>query len=76
MDSEMKILLDENLKLSRENNAMLRKMRNLQKWSKIWIIVKYIFWIGLAFGAYRFLEPYFENLNGALQSISQFTSVF
>lgn len=76
MDSEMKTLLEENLKLARENNAMLRKMRNLQKWAKIWAVTKYVFWIGLAFGAYKFLEPYLENLNGALKSISQFTNVF
>ncbi len=76
MDPELKRLLEENLELSRENNAMLRKLRNTQKWAKIWNIVKYIIWAGIAFGAYKFLEPYLKNISEALQSVSGFTKFF
>lgn len=76
MDSETRQLLLESLTLARENNAMLRKMRSLQKWSKVWMIVKYVFLATLAFGAYKFLQPYLENLNNSLKSITDLSNFF
>jgi len=76
MDPELKRMLDENLELSRENNAMLRKLRNTQKWSKIWSLVKYLILAGVAFGAYKFLEPYLKNIADMMQQLSGFKSFF
>lgn len=76
MDSETRQLLLESLTLARENNAMLRKMRSIQKWGKVWMLVKFVFFATLAFGAYKFLEPYLQNLNNSLQSLSDFSNFF
>lgn len=70
MDPEVKILLKENLKLSKENNELLKKVRGFQKWSQT---AKAIYWfiiIAFAFGAWYFVQPYLETLLSSLGAIS------
>ena len=62
MDIEVKNLLEENLKLSKENNILLLKINNAQRWAKI---TRYIYWGIILFasiGGYYFIQPYLNNL--------------
>mgnify|MGYP001810129142 CR=1 FL=1 len=62
MDQEVKNLLEENLKISKENNELLLKIRNVQRWAQI---TRYLYWfviIAVSFGAFYFIQPYLENL--------------
>ena len=62
MDPEVKHLLEENLALSKENNELIKKVRNFQKWSRISRIFYWIIIIGVAYGAFYFLQPYIEKV--------------
>lgn len=62
MDSEIKELLQANLKLSQENNELLKKVRNVQRWA---LITKILYWfviIGVAVGALYFIKPYLGGI--------------
>jgi len=62
MDPESKQLLEENLKLSKENNLMLLKLIKIQRWAQI---TRYIYWgvlILISMGALYFVKPMINNL--------------
>jgi hypothetical protein len=62
MDPYTKSLLEENLKLSKENNKLLLKIRSVQRWAQI---TRYLYWvviIGVSFGAFYYIQPYLGNL--------------
>lgn len=58
MDQDIKKLLEENLELSKENNELLKKVRNTQKLAQIYRIVYWVVIIGASYGAYYFVQPY------------------
>ncbi len=62
MDPEVKHLLEENLKLSKENNELLIKIRSVQRWSQITRIFYWFLIIGITVGAFYFIKPYLGNL--------------
>lgn len=62
MDGELKNLLEENLKLSKENNELLIKVRRVQKWAQYSRVFYWFIIIGITFGAFYFIQPYLENL--------------
>jgi uncharacterized membrane protein (DUF106 family) len=64
MDPEMKKLLEENLRLSQENNTMLHKMRRSMIISRALTVFYWIIIIGSAFGAYYFIQPYIDQILG------------
>lgn len=65
MNPEEKHLLERTLKLSEENNKMLKRMQRIHRWAVIWGIIKAaVIIIPLVIG-YLFLEPY---LNEALDN--------
>jgi predicted MFS family arabinose efflux permease len=70
MDPESKKLLEETFELEKENNKMLHKVRSVQKWSTIWSVLKIILIIGVAFGAFYFIEPYANKIVGVYDSVS------
>lgn len=79
MDPEDRKLLEETLELARENNQMLKKVRSVQKHAMLWSVLKWIIWIGIAFGSFYFLQPYVDRLmdlynqvQGAQQSFNSF----
>jgi len=77
MDPEIKHLLEENLRLSKENNQLLLKVRNVQKWAQITRIFYWIAIIGASFGALYYLKPYLGNLmnvyTGGVSGTSNFS---
>ena len=48
---------------------MLHGLREGQRWSNVFTVIKYLLFASLAFGAYIYLEPYFKNLTAAFNSI-------
>jgi len=62
MDQEVKQLLEENLKLSKENNKLLLKIRSVQRWARITRIFYWFLIIGVSIGAFYFIKPYLGNL--------------
>lgn len=69
MDPEIKEALRALLQMTEENNKMLRKMRRLQKWESVWRTIKFLIIIGIAFGSFYFLEPYFDKVMQIYQSV-------
>ena len=62
MDSDIKSLLEENLKLARENNKLLLKVRSVQRWSQISRVFYWIIIVAIGFGALYFIQPYIGSL--------------
>ena len=71
MNEELKGLLEENLKLARENNAMLHKMQRSAKAAQIMRAIYWIFVIGSLIGAYYYLEPFIKVINQSYDQIEQ-----
>ena len=62
MDQDIKQLLENNLKLSKENNVLLLKLHRIQRWAQITRILYWFIIIGISFGSFYFLKPYLGNL--------------
>jgi hypothetical protein len=62
VDQDIKNLLEENLRLSKENNELLLKVRSFQRWSQISRILYWFIIIGISFGAFYFIKPYIGSL--------------
>ena len=50
------------MELTVENNRMLRKMRQTQRFAVVMRTLYWVLIIGLAFGSFYFVKPYFEQL--------------
>ena len=70
MDPESKKLLEETLSLEQENNKILHKVRNVQKWATFWSAFRIIVIIGIALGSFYFLEPYIDKVINLYNSVS------
>jgi hypothetical protein len=68
MDPDTQKMIRETLRLSRENNEMLHKMRSAQKRAAFWRFVKLLISIGLFVLAYRFIMPYVNDLRASYES--------
>jgi hypothetical protein len=62
MDPELKQLLEENLRLSKENNVLLLKIRNIQRWAQITKILYWFVIIAAGVGALYFIKPYLGGI--------------
>lgn len=62
MTPEEKSLLLRTHELAEENNRILRKMRRANRWATIAKISYLVIILALAFGAYYFIQPYFETV--------------
>lgn len=62
MDQDIKQLLEENLKISKENNELIKKVRQYQRWSQITKVLYWFVIIGIAFGSFYFIKPYLGGL--------------
>ncbi len=60
MDSESKELLESTFKLAKENNAMLRKVRNVQKMDSLFALAKFLVIVAIGVGSFYFLQPYID----------------
>ena len=68
MDPESKRLLQNTLALVEENNKMLRKVRRSQKITTFLRVVYWVITIGIAVGAFYFLQPFISQIEKYIQS--------
>ncbi len=64
MTPEERQLLIQTHRLAEENNTLLRKMRRAALWGRVWHIMYWTVIIGLSIGAYYFVQPYVEQVQG------------
>ncbi len=76
MDPEMKQKIDELFELTKENNQMLRTLRRLQRWSTALKVVYWIILLGIAAGAFYFLQPYVTQIKDIGTSLSKTSTNF
>jgi len=77
MNPEEKSLLERTLKLSEENNHILRKLQRIHRWAFVWGFIKIAIVIVPLIAGYLYLEPYFDqtlqdirSIQGGLESVS------
>lgn len=63
MNSEERELLERTLRISEENNKILRGMRRAGRLATGFRIFYWLVIIGLGFGTYYFIEPYVKQFN-------------
>lgn len=67
--AEIKKVLEESKLLIEQNNALLRRMNRLQRWSLWFKTVTFLIFIGAPFILYYWiLEPYFTNLGSSFDT--------
>lgn len=64
MDQDVKSLLEEISRLEKENNKMLLKLHNIQKWTLISRVIYWFILIGIAVGAFYFIKPFLSGILG------------
>jgi hypothetical protein len=63
MNPEERRLLERTLKLSEENNQMLKRMRRFARWGIVWGVLKIaIIFVPIILG-YLYLEPHFGPIS-------------
>ena len=65
MEQEERSLLEENLRMSRENNKLLLKVYGIQRWAQITRVIYWFLIIGISIGAFYFIEPFLSSLGSA-----------
>jgi len=63
-----KEIKDIKLKLA-ENNKMLHEMKVQAKWRLLGTILKWIIYLGIAFGSWYFIQPFVEQLIKTMQAV-------
>ncbi len=71
MDQETERAVRELLKISRENNKMLKELTKAHKRARLFSILKTVFTIGLLLGAYYLIAPFIDNLINAYSGFSE-----
>ena len=62
-------MLEEAVALSRENNAILRKMRRSALVSSFFRILYIVVILGLTFGSYYLIQPYIDQFKGVYGTV-------
>ena len=74
MNPEDKVLLERTLKLSEENNQILRKMQRTARWATVWGFIKVAIVIVPLIVGYLYLEPYLgqalDNFNNVRELLN------
>ncbi|HRH26050.1 MAG TPA: hypothetical protein PLF31_01090 [Candidatus Paceibacterota bacterium] len=53
-----------------ENTRMVRSMYRAQKWGRIYRVIYWIVIIGLALGAFYFIQPYLQAVTSVYETVS------
>jgi len=69
MDPDTQKMLRETLRISRENNEMLHKMRGAQKRAAFWRFIKMLFSLSLLILTYYYLAPYVQSVKESYDSV-------
>ncbi|MEI7810159.1 MAG: hypothetical protein WCI41_01215 [bacterium] len=70
MDPETTKLLRDTFLLAEDNNKMLHKIRNGQKWASVMRVMYWLIIIGISIGAFYFMQPYIAPLEKLLGNAS------
>ena len=62
MDPEIKELLRRNIKLSEENNTLLKKMHRSAEWAKFFRSIYWLFIIAAGIVSYYYAQPYIAKV--------------
>ena len=72
-DEELKVLLRENIEVSKESLKILKKINRGRIWGNVFSVLKWTLIIGFSFGAYYFIEPllsqYVDMLKGLASGV-------
>lgn len=78
MEEDLKVLLRENLEVSRESLKILKKINRGRVLSGVFSALKWVIIIGISFGAYYYIEPFlssyldiFKNLSSGVENIGK-----
>ncbi len=69
MNPDERQLLERTNKLAEENNKILKSLRTAHRWSAFFNFIYWVVIIGVAVGAFYFLQPYVNTLLKAYSSI-------
>jgi hypothetical protein len=76
MNPEEKRLLERTLKLSEENNEILRSIRRKFRWAILWGVIKFVVIAVPLIIGYLYLEPYFGSFSETFKEAQQVLQVF
>ena len=69
-DEELKVLLRENIEVSKESLKILKKINRGRIWGNVFSVLKWTFIIGLSFGAYYYIEPFLSQYVDMLKGLA------
>lgn len=69
-DQDLQHLLNENLRLAKENHRMLTKLYKYQRWQKASKLLYWIALIAVALGAYYYVKPYIQRVQNTYSDIT------
>lgn len=76
MNPEEKRLLERTLKLSEENNEILRSLRRKFRWAILWGIIKFAIIVVPLIIGYLYLEPYFGSFADTFREAQGVLEIF
>ena len=71
MNPEEKVLLERTLKLSEENNRILRKMQRVASWGVIWGFIKIAIIVVPLVAGYIYLQPFLGQAMANFNSVKE-----
>jgi hypothetical protein len=69
MEDDDKDLLQKTYDLAKENNHMLKGLRNSHRWSMFFNFTKWVIIVGASVGVFYFLQPYVDKMMNVYNDI-------
>jgi len=69
-DEELKVLLRENIEVSKESLKILKKINRGRIWGNVFSVLKWTLIIGFSFGAYYYIEPFLSQYVDMLRGLT------
>ncbi|MEK7069912.1 MAG: hypothetical protein AAB822_01310 [Patescibacteria group bacterium] len=69
-EEDLKVLLRENIELSKESLKILKKINRGRIFNNIFTASKWLIIIGVSFGAYYYIEPFLSGYADTLKSLT------
>ena len=76
MNPEERSLLERTLKLSEENNKILKSLRRVARWTSFWGFVQFLLVVVPLAALYIYLQPYLGTLNHLMAQAQTALSTF
>lgn len=75
MNADERHMLEEILKITEQNNRILRRMRREVVLGRLFHILYWAIIIAVAVASYYYIKPYLGSLDGALQTVDKFKDI-